>query len=638
MLDTLIQIGKAQSQGKDDWDAKIYNPPDKTQLVLLIFDVDEQKITTDLVAFDATRAKNYRCLKPEGARAKNALVTVDAFKNFEQLKKSLFGAAESTSGEFMEIIRRDCPQFENTQLSKALLHIFDMKNVFENYQDTEGYFKSKNNVIAIAIQSKELGIKEPKALAHLEGFEDFAKIKIIKTETSNEQKVVGEKPCYATGEMSSEVGEVDFNNRFSLNKMFVTTTKNYLSDFQDNNSVGNYQVSSQNQKFLEAGSKFVLDNWQTRIADINHCVLPRVFGNVTLKDSIYRDYIKPTVDILFEMESANKLVNDAGKIKDADKNRVPFWLTFMAYESDGNFFKTLNIIQDINGTYLKKLGTIFLDIEELFSETKGISWQRIMSYKKDGEVFNPPFNFPVIYGCIPVRKDKEKRNVALSFFKSILEQRKIDRQRIFEYFSELVLCHRYERYAGYKNIYSSGEFDFGLEKAVFQYLALIQVLEKLNLFKDSKKEKMMENQEKITSSVSEAPTDAQKRQKQVDDYLLKMGYNHNPNQTALFYLGRALSQIAYEQVKNKHKNKPILAKVNYHGLDLEAIWKLYGELREKVVQYKALNVEYNLGKFNNTLNPTEWKMSKVEALFYIMSGYSFRIETEKTDDNNIENQ
>ena len=70
MLDTLIQIGKAQSQGKDDWDAKIYNPPDKTQLVLLIFDVDEQKITTDLEAFDATRAKNYRCLKPEGARAK----------------------------------------------------------------------------------------------------------------------------------------------------------------------------------------------------------------------------------------------------------------------------------------------------------------------------------------------------------------------------------------------------------------------------------------------------------------------------------------------------------------------------------------------------------------------------------------
>ena len=122
-------------------------------------------------------------------------------------------------------------------------------------------------------------------------------------------------------------------------------------------------------------------------------------------------------------------------------------------------------------------------------------------------------------------------------------------------------------------------------------------------------------------------------QKQIDDFLQKMNYNNN--QSALFYLGRALSQIAYEQVKNKHKNKPILSKINYHGMDLQSIWKLYGDLREKVVQYKALNVEFNLGKFNTMLNPNDgWKMSKAEALFYIMSGYSFRNEKELTTPNN----
>ena len=630
MLDTLIQIGKAQSAGKEDWDAKIYNPPDKMQIVWLIFDIDNNKIETDLEAFDGDKAKYFRCLKPEGARAKSALVTVDSPKNFEQLKKSLFGGSTgATSGEFIEIIKRDCPHIESTELGQALLVIFKMKTTFENYPDTEGRFKDKKNIVVTAIQSNELGINEPKALAHLDGFEAFAKIKILKSASDDTQSPKIERLCYATGEQAKDVCEVDFSNRFSLNKMFVTTTKNYLSDFQDGHSAGNYQVSNQNQKYLEAGSKFVLENWQTSIADINHCILPRMFGDIPLKNVVYRDYIKPTVDLLFEMESADKLLNDVRRAKDSEGNKVFFWVTFMAYESDGNFFKTLNIIQDINGFYLKELVNLFLNTDELFNSIKGISWERITSYKKNDEIKHAPFNLKTIYGCIPVRKDKEKKNVALALFKSILEQRKIDRQQIFQYFSELVLCHRYGRYAGYKNIYASGDFDFGLEKAVFQYLALIQVLEKLNLFKNYKKEMSMENPEKSTPSVSEVLTDAQKYQKQVDDFFEKMNYSQN--QSALFYLGRALSQIAYEQVKNKHKNKPILAKVNYHGLDLEAIWKLYGELREKVVQYKAMSVEFSLGKFNNMLNPSDWKISKVEALFYVMSGYSFRTEKEQSE-------
>jgi hypothetical protein len=127
MLDTLIKIGKVQSQGKSDWDTKIYNPPDKTLLVLLIFDIDEQEIKIDTEAFDTQRAIDFRCLKPAGARSKNTLVTVDVAKNFEQLKKSLFGGAESDLGEFMEIIKRDCPQIEQTELGQALLKVFDMK-------------------------------------------------------------------------------------------------------------------------------------------------------------------------------------------------------------------------------------------------------------------------------------------------------------------------------------------------------------------------------------------------------------------------------------------------------------------------------------------------------------------------------
>jgi CRISPR-associated protein Csh1 len=636
MLDTLIKIGKIQSQGKSDWEAKIYNPPNKTLLVLLIFDIDEQKIKIDTEAFDSQRAIDFRCLKPAGARAKNALVTVDVSKNFEQFKKSLFGSGESESGEFMEIIKRDCPQIEQTKLGAALLKVFDMKTIFENYVDTEGYFKSKNNVLAAVIQSKELGIEEPKALAILDGFEDFAKIKILKTETLDEGKERVEKMCYATGELHDDVSDVDFSNRFSLNKMFVTTTKNYLSEFQDGNSAGSYQVSSQNQKLLEAGSKFVLDNWQIRIADVNHCILPRTFGDVPLNDKVFRTHIKPTTDILFGFENIKDVVRQAKRKQDL------LWLTFMAYESDGNFFKALNIIQDINGLYLNKIADTFLDTHDLFSEMQGRQWERIMSYKKDGEMVTPNFNFQTIYGCIPLRKDKEKKNVALALFKSILEQRSIDRHQLFEYFSELMLCHRYKRYTAYKNIYPNDKFNYYTEKAVFQYMALIQVLNELKLFKDNKKDLEMENQEKSISSVPDASN-------QVESFFIKM--NYNSQQKAMFYLGRILNWIGFAQESKEHESKPILGHVNYNGMDYKAIVRLKKELFLKMKQYHKFK---NNGKIYNLFKRCEplfdqfekhfelnhrdaksWGLNREETLFYLLSGYSFRIEKESSiDDDN----
>jgi CRISPR-associated protein Csh1 len=609
MLDTLIKIGKIQSEGKSDWDAKIYNPSDKTQLVLLIFDVDEQSIKIDLDAFDAQRAFDFRCLKPKTGREKNALVTVDN-KSLEQLKKSLFGSPDASSGEFMEIIKRDCPNIEQTDLVKALHLIFDMKNIFENYSDTEGYFKSKNNVIATAIQSNELGISEPKALAMLDGFEDFAKIKILKSEFLDDKKLKISKVCYATGETCYDVDEVDFGERFSFNKMFVTTTKNYLSDFQDNNSIGNYQVSIKNQKLLEAGSKFVLNNWQVSIANISHCILPHTFGNTPLNDKLFRTYIKPTTDALFGYENIKDVARQTGR------KRELYWITFMAYESDGKFFKGLNTIQDVNGLYLEKLEQAFFQTHELFKETQGFDWQRIMSYQKSD------FNFYTLYNCIPVRKDKEKKNVALALFKSILEQRKIDRQQIFEYFKELVLCHRYGRYVGYKNIHSSGEFDFSLEKSVFQYLALIHVLDNLKLFKDSKKELTMENQEKST------PLGSEDRQQQIDTFFDRMHYTEQ--QKGLFYLGQTLSSVAYAQALKGH-SKPILNKINYNGMDKTAILKLHKDLREKIIQYKLFGLcEPILAKFHDNFDVSSFKLSKEEAFFYIMSGYSFRAEKEQT--------
>lgn len=615
MLDTLIKLGELNSAGKDKWELKKHFPATKKYYAHLTFDIDNQNITLDdFGSFDEKKAKDFRCLKPEGARSKNALVTVEADKHFPQLQKSLFGGDDATSGEFMDSIRKVCPSVEYTDLGKTLLKIFEMKPLFASFQDTDGKLKSKEYVIVSAVIWREVANGDKTPLAKLEGFESYADAKFFQQEKeqATESNLTNEKYCYANGELAADVQATNFVTRYSLNKMFVTTTKNYLSNYQEGFSAGNYQVSAKNQSFLEVGSKFVLDNLNISIAGITHCVLPHVFSNEAMSTELLNSKIKPLSEFLFNSEKLDKSVFQyLGKLH---------WLTFLGYESDGNSFKTISIIQDVNSVYFNRLAEVFSDVDDMFANNPNIAWERVNTFfTKDKERHVYPFSFRTMYGCIPVRKDKEKKNVALSFFKAILEKRMIDPNQVFDLFRDLVLCHRFGRYPSYKNIAPNSEFDFGLEKAVFHYLAIIQIIKKLKLFKNN----YMEQQETTPPSVT---GEKNKYQVQIDNFFAQMGYSNN--QQALFYLGRALDQIAYEQVKKDHSKKPILNKLNYNGMDLDGVMSLHKELREKVVQYKSLKVEFSLAKFNNLLNPNKWNIGKSEAMFYIFSGYSFKLESE----------
>ncbi len=627
MLDTLIKLGELNSAGKDKWQLKRHFPTNKTKYIHLVFDVENQRIVLeDEGIFDESKAVRFRCLKPKGGNNKQGLVTVEADKHLANLQKSFFGSGDAVCGDFITAIRKSCPEVENKDLGKALLKIFEMKAIFANFQDTEGKLKNKDYILVAAISWSAIENGTQKPLAQLAGFEDYADADIFKQEkedtTTTATKSVVSKYCYASGEQTDDVKAINFETRYNLNKMFVTTTKNYLSNYQESFSVGNYQASAKNQSYLDVGSKFVLDKLNITIAGITHCILPHVFSEDDMSEELLDSSIKPLVEFLFDSETIDKTV-----FQHLSYNKL-FWITFLGYESDGNSFKTINIIQDVNGEYIKELVETFEDEDGRFSKIPNIPWQRVNTFfNKDKERSVSPFTFKTMYGCIPVRKDKEKKNVALSFFKAILERRMIDPNQVFDFFRDLVLCHRFERYPSYKNIAPNSDFDFALEKAVFHYLAIIQIIKNLKLFKNN----YMEQQETTSPLVTD--TKSKKYQMQIDNFFEKTGYSDS--QKALFYLGRALDQIAYEQVKKKHSSKPILNKINYNGMDLAGVMSLHKELREKIVQYKAFDVEFNLAKFNTLINANQWNMGKSEAMFYIFSGYSFKLESEanKTDNN-----
>jgi CRISPR-associated protein Csh1 len=112
--------------------------------------------------------------------------------------------------------------------------------------------------------------------------------------------------------------------------------------------------------------------------------------------------------------------------------------------------------------------------------------------------------------------------------------------------------------------------------------------------------------------------------------------SYNETQKALFYLGRVLSQVAYAQFQKGHKNKPFLNKLNYNGMDKDAVMRLRLDLAEKAKQYNIVNnVEYNFSQFTHLFHPneTENQLTNEENVFYILSGYSFgMIKDRETDE------
>jgi CRISPR-associated protein Csh1 len=217
-----------------------------------------------------------------------------------------------------------------------------------------------------------------------------------------------------------------------------------------------------------------------------------------------------------------------------------------------------------------------------------------------------------------LRKEKEKKNKALELFKSIFENRPIKKQILFEYFCELMLCHYFERYNSYTNIPKSSR-DYlkkSIRDSVFKYHAFIQVLKKLKLI-DMNEESNLAPDEK-----------GNKYDQAIRDFFDKMQLNRH--QQAMFYLGRMLNSVEFIQ---KGKKKTVIEKVNFNGMDRDDIQRLRISLVEKAKQYgKVGKVVFTDSKFGELFDFNNWKMDPHEAVFFLLTGYSFGMTSKQVDE------
>lgn len=602
MLDTLLKIGEHLLEGHGVWAQLVAKPKFNSKkdnwICPILFNCVENRIEIlkdDIQKFNEEKSPTeFRYISTGiwGPRGKKCALTVEP-KNFYMLEETLFGKQKDNLGTMMESMADFDLELKKTQFFHALQEINESLNECRqalDYQEVKNRLDfGKNDQVVLfysLVKSDNIEDGMPTKLTELNGYEDFI---IGKFATPDK---VHEGLDYITGYSSEEVVEATFSGRYNIHKIFQTTASNYASGFS--NFRKNFQSSPTTLASLDKASDYILNNLNTNIAGISHIVVPNYLhkdlNNFDLKQ--VEIFLNKAGELLFQYHEMD--TNLDKKLPDTDV----FWVNYIAFESDGNSFKVINHINDVNSRYLKKL-------IEVFGKTEF----ELQDYIGD----RSHFNLQSIYRMIPVRDgQKSKLNPVLLFFKDILEQKPIRQEVIFDHFITLALCHWYGRNRAFTNIRQSDSFDFAIKDAVFKYSALIYALKQLNLID-------MEKETSKTEKIDESRTDFQKR---IDQFFKKMDYSKD--EKAMFYLGRILSSVAYAQYKKGHESKPILNKINFNGMDSSAIVRLSLDLAEKVQQYRIhRETDWNFSLFREKYNEKDWPLSKEQNVFYLMAGYSF---------------
>jgi len=648
MLQTLLKIGEWQSQGKSEWDRFLDYPkveredkrgnPIKNYTLPIIFDLDAMEVIIsqeNLSEYDEQKIKNTFPLKIKGGNNKAIYTSVPAGK-INQVYKTFFGkeGTDTEKGELVESIEKTNKDLLTENLKKLLSQMFELKEKFleKTVHSSKGVIDirsinesfnlgtSENIVfINVLIKSEELSFNTPTVFAEMEDYAAFLQYSFFGDQTTTQSsKEAKMKLCYASGNQMEDVEELNLDTRYSLNKMFVTETKNYASGFDKKKFSYNYQVSVENQKKLDYASSYLLNQgYKIRIANLDHVIVPQFMQNSEVDLEMALEGIHKRSDLLFNINSLDEFAKNVNLELDDEV----FWINFVAFESDGNFFKSTEIIKDVSSFHFSKLLKAFNDVNWEFRETSFVDWDKVMTeYDYQSKERVPRnLNFNSIFKIIPLRKDKEKKNKALELFKTILENRKVNTEILYDYFVELILCHYYRRYGSYTNVQQSSNdyFAFAVRDSVFKYHAFIRFLKKLNLI----------DMEDPNSNSAEEKSE-NKYEQAIQQFFTKMTLN--TDQKAMFYLGRMLNTVEYIQ---KGKTKTVIQKVNFNGMDKENIQRLRISLIEKAKQYNAMGkVIFTDNEFGKHFNFNNWTLNPQEAVFFLLTGYSFGVGAQDADE------
>ena len=648
MLHNLQKIGEEQLRQRGAYDAFVWpvepllNTKKTPVVVELQLDLDTAvteestadqlptgitKRTHDTDGIDEERLWNWGGVRMTGGPNGRSHYFAVRGKNLKNLYKSLFGK-DGNGSELRDWCGSDLSADlvvllnDLRKLEPALLDLLggEVKDDEPTFKDSAlaGRLGIPNTnqlvLVFLSIKSSEHGIAEFTPMAQLGNYQELYRTKMSIATDENAKTAL----CYLTGTAKPGAELPDYEGRYNLNKTFITETVNYAPGFEKKRYADNFRLSPEATRTLDAASEYLLNYQRVSIAGVSHVLIPHVLGEETPDPEDLR--IKAVSDLVFSTQKIDEVAEASADAALDDEQ--PYWLTFLAYDSNGNFFKIVNQIQEVPSFYFRRIGKAIRNINR---------------YANAG---NSAIGFSLytVFQSIPL-VGAGSRNEALELLKLILEGRSVDEELLWKYCGRLLLAHRYARYKKHPNLYEPYKgkkerpetvADAGYANAVRAYTQLRLLLGQLDLLPHF------------------SITLHQILSMQLEQRFEQLGYTER--QRGLFQLGRALGQMAYAQFK-RGNSKRIVGKVNFNGMDARSLMQLHNDLADTARVYKATEggndslldkISWNLDAFNARFDPNTWeqdhdtqgrRVSPQAALYYLMAGYSYKPpRPDKNDD------
>jgi CRISPR-associated protein Csh1 len=111
-----------------------------------------------------------------------------------------------------------------------------------------------------------------------------------------------------------------------------------------------------------------------KIAGIDHIIIPQFLSTSNVDLELTLEGISRKSDLLFNLHK----FDDVTKTIQGEVEDEIFWINFLAFESDGNYFKSTELIKDISNHQLTKIMKYLNDVDWQFKEAQFVDWNSAM--------------------------------------------------------------------------------------------------------------------------------------------------------------------------------------------------------------------------------------------------------------------
>ena len=435
-------------------------------------------------------------------------------------------------------------------------------------------------------------------------FEDY--ISYLETKILNEpfQKESFIGKCHVCGiekELTSDT--VNLIDKYYIQNLII-----FASNFERKNFSKNFSLCKDCYRNLIVGSNVLKNHLNFYFAGNKMYLIPSFIFPVKNISSAY-DFVDPfkidfesilTIDYFLEFEKRVQDILESYRKYEDSKNYINISLLF--YDKDQASFKIQKLIKDIPSRRRDEIFNILKKINDLGDKILGKEDRRWILTLNE------------MYYFFPVRLDKKNRSVdykkVLDFYESIFLGKKLNKEFLIKNFVDMIKVYRFERFYKLSQIRKPRNVDIEMIYSILKSNLLIKMLRYLNILNGGKI--MIENLESFNLN------------EEIKNYIKEMDFSEE--EAALYLLGYLIGEIGREQRTATSEKKPILEKINYHGMSLKRLIILINDVFEKLNQYRIRQYNeliFSVMKFLFDKNLKSWKLSDLDNVYYILSGYAF---------------